>query len=165
LARYESDDEVKLMVIKEARDGVAFEILNKEYANSHKFSPHPRCSRGFEVRRDPKPGAIVNTYMGGMTLKKYLDIGNLPLEDVESVFLSALEILDHIHAQGYIHGDISPNNILVDESLKTANLIDFGDLRPFGPITTEFGTRNTYAPEIVNLQDVSHFAGKSASLY
>ena len=155
LARYESDDEVKLMVIKEARDGVAFEILNKEYANSHKFSPHPRCSRGFEVRRDPKPGAIVNTYMGGMTLKKYLDIGNLPLEDVESVFLSALEILDHIHAQGYIHGDISPNNILVDESLKTANLIDFGDLRPFGPITTEFGTRNTYAPEIVNLQDVS----------
>ena len=155
LARYESDNEVKLMVIKEARDGVAFEILNKEYANSHKFSPHPRCSRGFEVRRDPKPGAIINTYMGGMTLKKYLDIGNLPLEDVESVFLSALEILDHIHAQGYIHGDISPNNILVDESLKTANLIDFGDLRPFGPITKEFGTRNTYAPEIVSLQDVS----------
>ena len=155
LARYESDDEVKLMVIKEARDGVAFEILNREYANSHKFSPHPRCSRGFEVRRDPKPGAIVNTYMGGMTLKKYLDIGNLPLEDVESVFLSALEILDHIHAQGYIHGDISPSNILVDESLKTANLIDFGELRPFGPISSEFGTRNTYAPEIVNLQDVS----------
>ena len=155
LARYESDDEVRLMVVKEARDGVAFEALNKEYANSHKISPHPRCSRGFEVRRDPKPGAIVNTYMGGMTLKKYLDIGNLPLEDVESVFLSALEILDHIHSQGYIHGDISPSNILVDESLKTANLIDFGDLRPFGPITSEFGTRNTYAPEVANLQEVS----------
>lgn len=155
LARYESDDEVKLMVIKEARDGVAFEILNREYANSHKFTPHPRCSRGFEVRRDPKPGAIVNTYMRGMTLKKYLDIGNLPLEDVESVFLSALEILDHIHGQGYIHGDISPSNILVDEALKTANLIDFGELRPFGAITSEFGTRNTYAPEIVNLHEVS----------
>jgi serine/threonine protein kinase len=155
LARYESDDEVRLMVIKEARDGVAFEVLNREYANSHKISPHPRCSRGFEVRRDPKPGAIVNTYMGGMTLKKYLDISNLPLEDVESVFISALEILDHIHDQGYIHGDISANNILVDESLKTANLIDFGDLRPFGPITSEFGTRNSYAPEIANLKEVS----------
>ncbi len=155
LARYESDDEVRLMVIKEARDGVAFEVLNKEYANSHKISPHPRCSRGFEVRRDPKPGAIVNTYMGGMTLKKYLDISNLPLEDVESVFISALEILDHIHSQGYIHGDISPNNILVDESLKTANLIDFGDLRPFGAINSEFGTRNTYAPEVANLKEVS----------
>ena len=155
LAKYESDDEVRLMVIKEARDGVAFEVLNREYANSHKITPHPRCSRGFEVRRDPKPGAIVNTYMGGMTLKKYLDISNLPLEDVESVYISALEILDHIHSQGYIHGDISPNNILVDESLKTANLIDFGDLRPFGPITSEFGTRNTYAPEIANLKEVS----------
>lgn len=155
LARYESEDEVKLMVIKEARDGVAFEILNREYANSHKFSPHPRCSRGFEVRRDPKPGAIVNTYMGGMTLKKYLDIGNLPIEDVETVFLSALEILNHIHSQGYIHGDISPNNILVDESLKTANLIDFAELRPFGPITSDFGTRNTYAPEVANPREVS----------
>jgi serine/threonine protein kinase len=155
LARYESEDEVKLMVIKEARDGVAFEILNTEYANSHKFTPHPRCSRGFEVRRDPKPGAIVNSYMSGMTLKMYLGISNLPLEDVESVFLSTLEILDHLHAQGYIHGDISPNNILVDESIKAAHLIDFGDLHSFGEISSIFGTRNTYSPEIVNLQEVS----------
>jgi len=155
LARYESDDEVRLVVIKEARDGVDFEVLNEEYANSRKISPHPRCSRGFDMRRDPKPGAIVNTYMGGMTLKKYLDINSLPLEDVETVFISALEILDHIHNQGYIHGDISPNNILVDESLKAANLIDFGDLHPFGPINSEFGTRNTYAPEIATLKEVS----------
>jgi hypothetical protein len=93
--------------------------------------------------------------MSGMTLKKYLSIGNLPLEDVESVFISTLEILDHLHGQGYIHGDISPSNILVDESHKAAHLIDFGDLHLFGEISVRFGTRNTYSPEIVNLQEVS----------
>ena len=156
LARYESEDEVRLVVIKEARDGVSFDILNKEYSNSLQINPpHPRFSRGFDVKRDPKPGAIINTYVHGMTLNQYLDNGNLPLADAEYVFLSALELLEHLHHQELIHGDISPNNILVDEATRLAYLIDFGNLHSFGEIDSTFGTRITYAPEIVNLKEVS----------
>lgn len=152
LAQYQSGDEINLVVIKEAKTVESFEDLQNEYSNSRKFTAHIRCSRGNEVKKDPKPGFIVNTYMSGMTLKKFLDIGNLELSYVESAFLSSLEVLSHIHKQGFIHGDISPNNILVDDESGIASLIDFGCLREFGKYQSVFGTRKTYAPEIASFE-------------
>lgn len=155
LARHESENEINLVVIKEARTLSNFKDLDKEFINSRNFESHPRCSRGLFLIPDPSPGFLVNTYMNGMTLKKFLEIDRLDISYVETAFLTSLETLNHIHSHGYIHGDISPNNILVEDNTGIASLIDFGDLRKFGEHASVFGTRRTYAPEVANLGKVS----------
>ena len=155
LARHESENEMNLVVIKEARTTSNFKDLDTEFINSRNFDSHPQCSRGLFLIPDPSPGFLVNTYMSGMTLKKFLEIDRLDISYVETAFLTSLEALNHIHSHGYIHGDISPNNILVDDNTGMASLIDFGDLRKFGDHTSVFGTRRTYAPEVANLGKVS----------
>ena len=161
LARHESENEMNLVVIKEARTALNFKDLDTEFVNSRNFDPHPQCSRGLFLIPDPSPGFLVNTYMKGMTLKKFLDIERLEISYVETAFLTSLEALSHIHNHGYIHGDISPNNILVDDNTGHASLIDFGDLRTFGEHSIVFGTRRTYAPEVANLEKV----GQATDIY
>jgi serine/threonine protein kinase len=158
LARHESENEMNLIVIKEARASSNFKDLDTEFVNSRSFDAHPRCSRGLFLIPDPAPGFLVNTYMEGMTLKKFLEIEKLDISYVEMAFLTSLEALNHIHKFGYIHGDISPNNILVEENTGIASLIDFGDLRKFGEHRDVFGTRRTYAPEVANLGKVGEFS-------
>ena len=155
LARHESENEMNLVVIKEARAASNFKDLDTEFVNSRNFDAHPRCSRGLFLIPDPAPGFLVNTYMNGMTLKKFLEIDRLDISYVENAFLTALDALNHIHKHGYIHGDISPNNILVEDNTGVASLIDFGDLRKFGVHASVFGTRRTYAPEVANLGHVN----------
>jgi serine/threonine protein kinase len=155
LARHESENEMNLVVIKEARTASNFKDLDTEFINSRNFTAHPQCSRGLFLIPDPSPGFLVNTYMNGMTLKKFLEIDRLDISYVETAFLTSLDALNHIHSHGFIHGDISPNNILVEDNTGIASLIDFGDLRKFGEHTSVFGTRRTYAPEVANLGKVS----------
>ena len=158
LARHESENEMHLVVIKEARAVSNFKDLDNEFTNSRKFEAHPRCSRGLFLIPDPSPGFLVNTYMNGMTLKKFLEIERLDISYVETAFLTSLEALSHIHEHGYIHGDISPNNILVEDNTGIASLIDFGDLRKFGENPAVFGTRRTYAPEVATLGKVEGYS-------
>jgi len=158
LASHESENETNLVVIKEAKSSSNFKDLDTEFVNSRNFTAFPSCSRGLFLIPDPAPGFLVNTYMEGVTLKKFLEIENLDISYVENAFLTALEALNHIHKHGFVHGDISPNNILVDENTGSASLIDFGDLRKFGKHSDVFGTRRSYSPEVATLEKIGSFS-------
>ena len=158
LASHDSDNETNLVVIKEAKSAINFRDLDTEFVNSRNFTAHPNCSRGLFLIPDPAPGFLVNTYMPGVTLKKFLEIEDLDISYVENAFLTGLEALNHIHQQGFVHGDISPNNILINENTGTASLIDFGDLRKFGEHQEVFGTRRTYPPEVATLSKVGPYS-------
>lgn len=71
---------------------------------------------------------IVMEYLGGKTLKQELkDGGPMSSERVMTLFKPIMEALRKIHAEGLIHRDISPDNImLVGEK---AVLLDFGAAR------------------------------------
>jgi serine/threonine protein kinase len=161
LAQHLTEDGFELVVIKEARSKELFRNLQAEYVKSFPLLPHPRCAKAQSVVQDPSPGFLVNNYVPGQTLKRFLNPEDVSFDLVRKCFISALDILETLHKQDFIHGDVSPNNILVEPETGLAGLIDFGELRKFGQYQTPFGTRKVYAPEAASMQDV----GPSTDVY
>lgn len=154
LAQHINEDGLELVVIKEARSKDTFKNLQEEYVKSFPLKPHPRCAKAQSVVQDPSPGFLVNNYVPGQTLKRFLNPEDVSFEVVRSSFISALEILEVLHKQNFIHGDVSPNNVLIEPESGLAGLIDFGELRGFKTYDKPFGTRKVYAPEAALMQEV-----------
>ena len=71
---------------------------------------------------------IVQEYLSGGTLKEYLQQKNnhmISWDECLEMFTPVLEGLNHIHAMGIIHRDISPDNLMFSASGEL-KLIDFG---------------------------------------
>jgi len=72
---------------------------------------------------------IVMDFLEGMTLKEFIEKnGVLPVDDLLNLMMPMMSALTKIHNQGFIHRDISPDNIMLtnDGGLK---LLDFGAAR------------------------------------
>lgn len=70
-----------------------------------------------------------------------------PLEDVLTIFRQACHALQHCHEVGYVHADLKPQQILVDE-LRMIKVIDFGFAVPIGTkLSASKGTFGYLAPE------------------
>jgi serine/threonine protein kinase len=65
-----------------------------------------------------------------------------------SIFLDVLEGLEALHSAGYIHCDIKPDNILIDENMR-AKIADFGLCQEMEPGMVVQGTPSYISPEIV----------------
>ena len=62
----------------------------------------------------------------------FLDIALVDVAAIRRLAAEALEILDDPVAEGFVHGDLIPGNLLVDGSKLTA-VIDWGDLTAGDP--------------------------------
>ncbi|XP_042902557.1 serine/threonine-protein kinase VRK1 isoform X2 [Parasteatoda tepidariorum] len=67
----------------------------------------------------------------GKDLQKLLEENNrkFPPETVYNIALSVINVLEYIHSNGYIHGDVKPANLLLGPNKKTENqvyLVDMG---------------------------------------
>ena len=69
---------------------------------------------------------IVMEWIDGMTLREALDEGGLNRTDRRRIFGEILDAIDYAHAQGVVHRDIKPTNIIVTRNASHAKLIDFG---------------------------------------
>lgn len=69
---------------------------------------------------------VVEEHVGGGSLRGLLADGRrLAVSDAISIVAQVAEALQLLHEQGIIHGDIKPDNILLDEH-GNAKLVDFG---------------------------------------
>ena len=102
-------------------------------------------------------------YIDGVPLTAHLAIGQ-PIRDI--VFLMSVvdqlcAALDHAHAQGLVHRDIKPDNVLVGND-GTVKLLDFGLARAmdegFGEQSVLAGTPYYMAPEQLDGSNVDHRA-------
>jgi serine/threonine protein kinase len=70
---------------------------------------------------------IVQSYVPGPTLEQVVkQIGALEPEHVGWIFERLLAGLNYLHANGVIHGDIKPQNIIIQPESHGAVMVDFG---------------------------------------
>jgi serine/threonine-protein kinase len=97
---------------------------------------HPNLVSVFDTTTDDEGVLIVMEYVEGDTLSKMLRRGPLRPEEVVRMVRDLGDALDHAHAQGVVHRDVKPGNVLIrpDGMTKLADL---------GIATASDGTRIT----------------------
>ncbi len=73
--------------------------------------------------------------------------GKFSVQETVEILLQLCSALAYLHEQGFIHGDIKPHNILIDERGKV-QLIDFGIMRP-ATLFSRIDHRDQFAGRIV----------------
>lgn len=122
-------------------------------------------AEGTERVFDQQVMYLVLEYVHGSTLAQLLAARPvLSVEETLSIIIPAVEGLSEVHAHRLIHRDIKPANILLDDSLQTSKLSDFGLTRRADQSATGLlmGTPSFVAPEVL---DVKGAAGPPADIF
>lgn len=97
----------------------------------------------------------VTEFAYGLPLREYIKVhGMLNRDQALDICIKLCSGLENVHAAGIIHRDLSPNNIIIDDSKDDLKLkiIDFGIAREHtkkaASDTTVMGTKGFTAPEI-----------------
>jgi serine/threonine-protein kinase len=147
---------LKRTVYEKPEDVRIFEQMENEYKVSQAFN-HPylrKCYKVIKIRKMLKVKELLLSMemFEGETLEKYK---SLSLGDVLLVFRMVATGLNAMHQQGYIHCDIKPNNILINES-GAIKIIDLGQGCKIGTIKPRIqGTPDYIAPEQVKRKHLS----------
>ena len=93
---------------------------------------------------------IVMAYYSGQTLKQRLEQGELKLEDALEFAAQVSEGLAKAHAQGVVHRDIKPGNLMITDDCVT--ILDFGLAKASGSLQltitgSQIGTVAYMSPE------------------
>ena len=119
---------------------VAIKLLNRELSSSdtarRRFLRearaaaainHPHVVTIFAVEEFRGTPLIVMEFVPGCTLRERIQrAGRLPPLEVLRISTQVASGLAAAHAQGVIHRDVKPGNILIEEPLDRAKLTDFG---------------------------------------
>jgi hypothetical protein len=163
--RLERDVAVKLL----PRERIVGGRFEREARAAARLS-HPGIVTLYEAAVDDDGAYLVSELVQGATLGELLEAGRLSDRDVVQAGIALSDALIHAHAQGVVHRDVKPSNILVPEQPATpaqvAKLTDFGVARIIGGDTLTrtgqvIGTIAYMAPE----QAEGLEAGAPADLY
>ncbi len=115
-----------------------------------KFASEPSCVAVRDFFEENNTAYIVMEYLEGSDLKDCLQMRQkMSFEEVYSLLRPVMQVLAKVHAQGLIHRDISPANIMVLSS-GNAKLLDFGAARTVsadGEKSLSILLKPGYAPE------------------
>ncbi len=158
---------------------VAVKILARERVVGGRFErearaaarlAHPGIVTLYEAAVDDEGAYLVSELVHGTTLDRLLAGGRLSDRDVVQIGIVLCDALAHAHANGVIHRDVKPSNVLIPERPTSpaglARLTDFGVARVLGgdslTVTGDvIGTVAYMAPE----QAQGLPAGASADLF
>lgn len=143
---------------------VAVKILHAKYGNDHDFVvrfrqeaqaaaklSHPNIVNIYDVGYDEHVHYIVMEFVRGETLKEYIEKhGHLPINTALQITFDIGEALENAHANGIVHCDIKPHNILVTETGRI-KVADFGIARAINSVEngdhTVLGSVHYFSPE------------------
>lgn len=89
---------------------------------------HPHIVRVFDYGVEEGFGAyLVMDFVDGSDLGRVIrENGPLPLDEIIRIGSEVASALDYAHAQGLVHRDIKPGNILIESTTRRALVTDFG---------------------------------------
>jgi len=129
----------------------AFRARFQREARASASLSHPNIIDVFDVGEEKGQPYIVMELVRGQTLKEII-AAEAPFHpaDVGELLRQVGGALDYAHKRGYVHRDIKPGNILVDEH-RRARVVDFGIARGLADSTLTdpggLGTANYVSPE------------------
>lgn len=96
-----------------------------------KFRNTPAIVSVLDFFKDNGTAYLVMNYVDGMTLRNLLEFsdGRITVEEALKIIEPVMIALKEIHAEGFIHRDISPDNIMISNLSNRVYLIDFGTAR------------------------------------
>jgi len=148
---------------------VALKVLHAHWAEDKQFVDrfhqearaaarlrHPHIVTVYEAGEAGDQLYIAMEYLPGRTLQALLEAeGGLSLEHALPILEQVAEALDHAHAQGVVHRDVKPGNVMVEQTAGSvrATLTDFGLVKALAASTaltspgTLLGSPEYMAPE------------------
>lgn len=118
---------------------------------------HPSIRKSFKLIRQRKVLRTTEVYVimelvDGVTLENYQFND---MTDLCEIMQKVARGLGAFHEAGYVHADIKPNNIMVDEN-QVVKIIDFGQSCPIATIKPRIqGTPDYIAPEQVARKQIT----------
>lgn len=105
-------------------------LFHQEAVNLARLN-HPNIVRVHQVFRDNDTAYLAMDYIRGPDLLQTVEgrVPRLSPQRITHLLHRLLDALAHLHGQGFLHRDISPDNILLDEATGEPVLIDFGAAR------------------------------------
>src|SRR5215212_6242938 len=146
-----SPDDVARRFTREARVGAS---LN-----------HPNLVSVFDTMTDDEGVLIVMELVEGETLRDAIQRGPLPRERAFRILRDVGSALDYVHAQGVVHRDVKPANVLLRHDGVT-KLVDMGiAVAADSTRITRSGTVLGSAPYMCHEQLEGYKAGSPADVY
>jgi serine/threonine protein kinase len=113
----------------------------------------PGEARYADGTAEPRPGLVLEWLAGG----DLVGMAGLPAQHWCEAALAVADALAHVHAEGYVHGDIKARNVMLAAD-GSARLVDFATCRPRGffcaePIGTPLQQRPRSRGHIVSEDD------------
>ena len=145
---------VKALLPHLASDDAFLERFRREAVAAARLS-HPHIVSIYDTCADEACEAIVMELVRGRTVRDVLDAGGaLPIRQAVDIAIQVADALDHAHANGLVHRDVKPANILLSDDGRVL-VADFGiakaaeaahDLTEVGQVV---GTAKYLSPEQV----------------
>lgn len=142
---------VKILRSEHTSDEEFISRFRKEAQAVAKLS-HPNIVNVYDVGKEGDTQFIVMEYVEGRNLKQFIkEQGRLPLNQAADIARQICDGLQDAHANGIVHRDIKPHNILVTDNGRV-KVADFGIAQIMSSVTltnsgTIVGSVHYFSPE------------------